>query len=248
MTLNFAFNAAFFLLFGASLILVFHEARKFSFRKLHKDRRGVSYSLTMLITVPFYVAMVLGGIELTWLFYANLRFQRATMMVGRAVAVCYQQEFEKHDQDPARTKKSVEQIGELSGAAVLFPAGSGLEEHRVPLTEDETRFINQLLAHFDSTTEFSSNDDTGRRASYAAGATKVEFELLPKKNNTNGTGWPDRATVKVTYEHPFFSQAIGRVFGQPSSVGSGFYVRELQEIFEIPLEIARSKDGTMGIK
>ena len=86
------------------------------------------------------------------------------------------------------------------------------------------------------------------RARYVAGATKVEFGWLPKQNKSNGKGRLDRALLKVTYEHPFYSQLIGRVFGQPSAVGNGFCVRKLEETIEIPLEVARSEDGTLGIK
>ena len=192
--------------------------------------------------------MVLGGIELSWLFYTNLRFQRAVMMAGRSVAVCYQQEFEEYDQNASEAKKALEQTGELSAAAVLFSAGSGLEDHELTLSQEESEFVKQLLKHLGATTNFAPNSDTQRRANYAVGATTVEFELLPNQVNSGKQSHQDRAELKLTYEHPFFSQVIGRVFGQPSTVGNGFYVRKLEKTIEIPLEIARSKDGTMGIK
>ncbi|MDB2686149.1 hypothetical protein N9Y42_02965 [Mariniblastus sp.] len=249
MAINLILNVTLLSLLVASMILAYRAAKRFSLHGLHQDRRGASYSLTMLITLPFYVAMVLGGIELTSLFYSNVRFQRATLMTGRSIAISYQQEFEKHDGDKAKVKKAIEQIGELAAAAVLFSTGSGLEEHAVPLTIEETSFATEYLNHLATTTSFKPNVDTQRRTNYTAGATFVEFELLDNRNSIGqGVGHPDKAIVKVVYEHPFFSQAVGRLLGRPSSVSNGLYVWKLEKKIEISLEIARSQDGTMGIK
>jgi len=230
----------------ASLCSAFRAARNFSFRRLHRDSRGVSYTLTMIITLPFYLAMVVGGIELNWLFHANTLFQRATLMTGRSISLSYQQEFEKHEQDPIAVKKALDQRGELAAALVLFSAGSGLAEQELALTSEESELVSKFMEHLEMTSGFTPNSDTIRRANYAAGATNVEFSLIENSNDPRKR--PDRATIKIEYEQPFFSQAIGRYFGELSSLSGDFYVWKFVKEIEIPLEIARSKDKTMGIK
>ena len=121
--------------------------------------------------------------------------------------------------------------------------------HQHTLPAKEAEFAEQHLKHLEATTNFTPNEDTRRRARYAAGATTVEFELLPSQTNANGSeGRQDHAKIKVTYEHAFFSPVIGRFFGEPSFFSDGVYVRKLEKEIEIPLEIARSKDGTLGLK
>ena len=245
-TLNIFTTVVLVSLLVASLCLAFQAARNFSFRRLHRDRRGVSYTLTMIITLPFYLAMVVGGIELNWLFHANTLFQRATLMTGRSISLSYQQEFEKHEQDPIAVKKALDQRGELAAALVLFSAGSGLAEQELTLTSEESEFVSKFIEHLKATSDFAPNSDTLRRANYTAGATTVEFSLIENTNDPEKRS--DRATIKLEYEQPFFSQAIGRYFGELSSLSGDFYVWKFTKEVEFPLEIARTKDKTMGIK
>ena len=88
-TLNIFTTVVLVSLLVASLCLAIQAARNFSFRRLHRDRRGVSYTLTMIITLPLYLAMVVGGIELNWLFHTNTLFQRATLVTGRSISLSY---------------------------------------------------------------------------------------------------------------------------------------------------------------
>ena len=95
------------------------------------------------------------------------------------------------------------------------------------------------------------NEDTKRRAKYAAGAATVQLEAIEENEEVSSSydnnAIVDRAQVTLEYEHPFFSQAIGKVLGRLSSKSETFYVWKFSKEFEIPLEIARSEDQTMGI-
>ena len=92
------------------------------------------------------------------------------------------------------------------------------------------------------------NGDTKLRAQYVAGATTVHFEpIYENETSSPGDTRVGRAMITLEYEHPFYSQAIGKYFGQPSSKSGTFYVRKFSKQFEIPLEIARSEDQTLGI-
>lgn len=244
---NLTFFSVQIVLLTFTAVLALKASMKWSWVRLHQDCRGVSYSLSMILILPFYLVMVIGAVELNWVFHGNTLFQRASLMTGRSIALTYQQTFEEHDDESERFK-DLEQTGELAAIPVMVSAGSGLPEHAVELTTEETEYVHNYLEQIKKMSEMTPNADTKRRAQYVAGATTVRFELI-KGNETNSSGNArfDRALVTLEYEHPFYSQAIGRYFGQLSSNSGTFYVWKFSKQFEIPLEIARSKDQTMGI-
>ena len=234
------------LLTGAA-VLALKALRKWSWARLHQDCRGVSYSLSMILLLPFYLTMVIGSVEFNWVFHADTLFQRASLMAGRSISLSYQQIFEEHEDESERIKE-LEQAGELAATPVMLCAGSGLPEQAVELTTEETAYVDKYLEQLRKMSNMAPNGDTKLRAQYVAGATTVHFEPI-KKNGTNSSGdtQVDRAMVTLEYEHPFYSQAIGSYLGRLSSKSGTFYVWKFSKQFEIPLEIARSEDQTMGI-
>lgn len=210
--------------------------------RLHQDCRGASYSISMILILPFYLTIFVGAIEANWMFHANTLFQRASMMAGRSVSVTYQQEFEEHEND-SKLKLALEQNGELAATLVLFSGGSGLPEQALRLSPEETEFVKRFLAQLEKTTEFSPNGDTRLRAEYVVAATTVALKTAEDRSE-NIT---DRLKLTLEYEHPFFSQVIGRFFGHPSHSGD-VYVRTFTKEIEIPMEVARSDNHKLGIK
>ena len=237
-------------LLTVAAVLALKASRDWSLVGLHHDCRGVSYTLTMILILPFYLAMVIGAIELNWMFHADTLFQRASLMTGRSIALTYQQTFEKHENESERFKE-LEQTGELAATLVMVSAGSGLPEHAVELTKKENDLVKKYIAHLGKTSGMTPNEDTKRRAKYAAGAATVQLEAIEENEEVSSSydnnAIVDRAQVTLEYEHPFFSQAIGKVLGRLSSKSETFYVWKFSKEFEIPLEIARSEDQTMGI-
>ena len=121
-------------------------------------------------------------------------------------------------------------------------------EQAVELTTEETGYVEKYLEQVRKTSSTIPNGDTKLRARYVAGATTVHFEAIKEKgSDITDNARVDRARITLEYEHPFYSQAIGRYVGQLSSKSGTFYVWKFSKQFEIPLEIARSEDQTMGI-
>ena len=222
---------------------LYRMLNQFSLARLHRDQNGVSYSLTMTLTLPFYLAILVGAMEANWMFRANSHFQRAALMAGRSIFLTYQDEFEEQKSD-ADLKVALERNGKLAMALVMFSSGSGLQEHAIAVNPDESKFVGQFLEQLKQVSQFSPNSDTRLRAEYAVAANTVKISNVSESSRVR----MDKLKVVVEYEHPFFSQVVGRFLGQLSSKSGDFYVRKLSKEFEIPLEIARSEDRTMGIK
>ena len=179
---NLVFLSVQIAMLAGTAFLAFKAFRKWSWARLHQDCRGVSYSLSMILLLPFYLTMVIGAVELNWMFHANTLFQRASLMTGRSIALSYQQIFEAHE-DKSERIKELEQTGELAATPVLFSAGSGLPEQAVELTTEETEFVEKYLEQVRKTSSMTPNGDTKLRARYVAGATTVRFEAI-KENGT----------------------------------------------------------------
>jgi len=226
----------------AIVCTLYRMLKQFTLSQFHSDQRGVSYSLTMILALPFYLAILVGAMEANWMFRANSQFQGAALMAGRSISLTYQDQYEEQEGDAA-LKAALEQNGKLAAALVLFSSGSGLEEHAIETSTDESKFVQRFLEQLKQVSQFSPNRDTRLRAEYAVAATTVEISNVSEPSASG----MDKVTVVIQYEHPFFSQLVGRFFGQLSSKSGDFYVRKLSKKFEIPLEVARSEDRTMGI-
>ena len=229
-------------LVAAIACTLYRMLKQFSVVQLHRDQRGASYSLSMILTLPFYLAILVGAMEANWMFRANVQFQRAALMAGRSISLTYQDEYEEQEND-AELKNALEQNGKLATALVMFSNGSGIEDHAIEINPEESKFIQRFLEQLEQVSEFTPNSDTRLRAEYSAGATKVTISNALEPSDIS----MDKLLVAIEYEHPFFSQVIGRFFGQLSSKSGDFYVRKFSKEFEIPLEVARSEDRTMGI-
>ena len=239
-------NELFLILLGLLAVAIacklYRMLNQFSLARLHRDQNGVSYSLTMTLTLPFYLAILVGAMEANWMFRTNSQFQRAALMAGRSISMTYQDEYEAEERD-AGLKAALEQNGARAAVLVMFSSGSGLEEHAIEISSDDSEFVQRFLKQLEQVSSFPPNSDTRLRAEYAVAATTVKVSNAAEPS---GNGM-DKLVVVIEYEHPFFSQVIGRFFGQLSSKAGDFYVRKLSKKFEIPLEVARSEDRTMGI-
>ena len=145
-------------LVAAIACTLYRMLKQFSVVQLHRDQRGASYSLSMILTLPFYLAILVGAMEANWMFRANVQFQRAALMAGRSISLTYQDEYEEQEND-AELKNALEQNGKLAMALVMLSNGSGIEDHAIEINPEESKFIQRFLEQLEQVSEFSPNSD-----------------------------------------------------------------------------------------
>ena len=104
--------------------------------------------------------------------------------------------------------------------------------------------MDAFFSQLQNQTGFNPSAGTRKRAEYVCRSVNIEMYAV---NEENGERANDRTRVEIKYEHPFFSQFIGRFFGEKSA-NSNAYVYQFSESLDVPLEIARSTNGKLGIK
>lgn len=204
---------------------------------MRDPRAGVSYSLSVVLMLPFYVLLVCLLVEVVLLLNAQTGVDYASWAAARAAAVWVPAEAVK-DGDRTLNVDMVRRaaVNALSVWAVASERGSDATA---------SSGARALVA--------VSQAAEGKRA-HAAGwvsskwqaanrATRVEFAPPLDALPVGAAGECVELSVTVHYARPFFTPGVGRIFGRRTADG---YVRDLQATTVITVEFPQTATGRLG--
>jgi len=235
-------------------ILLGRNARRLA--RFHRDEKGASYLLPIALMVPFLVLFFAMTIEISILLHTRMVAQIAVYAAARAAVVWLPTE-------DLNTSKSTDYLEpelrlenmRLAAARAMWPAASGAINHAQGNPEN----INQAFAKgaIDSFKKYGalSYDEAflHRKLQYAYKASTVTVSPIAVGENGNAAEegrepvGPNPVKVELTYEIPFHTPGVGRLFGKKSGFGN-YYVIELKAVAIIDQEIPRSENQSLGIR
>jgi Flp pilus assembly protein TadG len=207
--------------------------------KLAAGDRGVAYSLSFAITLPFYALLIGFLVEVALMLNVHVGMDYAAWSAARAASVWIPAEQTKLttgdvNADMVR-RAAVNAISAWSNANAVAPVSSADRGAQAILDGYKARCLGAR----------QSDMYVLRKWNYANSATRVEFDpplqqLLQPRPVT-----PETVRVTVHYEMPFNLPGIGRLLGRRGRNG---WVRDLKATAELRLERPLSTTGRMGIE
>ncbi len=204
--------------------------------RLAADERGAAYTLSVMLTIPFLMLLVITAMETTFLLSAKLGVAYAGYAARTSASVWW----------PAEPRELGERRVLLSAIQAMIPYSSG-NPKRVLGTNPG--FPEAALAFAAAYRRYAPDGPVGEghfltTHRYASAATSVTIE--PRA--IVGSPWDIDLLVTVRFEHPTFTPLFGRLIGHPAPWGgSGLYTYTIVSQGFVRAERPRNDDGTLGI-
>lgn len=177
-----------------------------SLAALHRDESGVSYYVSVVMLLPFYILMVVCAIELALLLNAKMAVNHAAYAAARSAIVWID----------AREIPEDVRMGMIYAAAAsaLAPVASGSSQHQQPSSSYFAFPAKAATEWAEGYRHFSGAQQEvpylTRKYDYAARAIRIRVTRQSSEFNSP-------LTIELEYEHPFHTSGAGRVFGHVAS-------------------------------
>jgi hypothetical protein len=225
-------------------VIIFMVVRSFrgmnldGWKQLIKEEDGAAYSLSFVMTMPFYTYFVCLVVELSLILLCKLGTVHAAYAVARNQIVMRSLSGDQQD---------LEKRARFVACRAMTPFGSDNPRHTNIITDalnstlaSGLSIVNYHLAAQAYIPELSKLVTKGQlfqKARYAYKATKVQIPPAHTRNADNTNGF---VFCTVVYEYPFKVPIIGRILGQrnffSALLGDNFYHYKLTTRVALPDE------------
>jgi hypothetical protein len=237
--------------------------------RFHRDERGASYNLGVLIQIPFLIVIIATAVEVNALMLTKLGVQHASAAVARAATVWLPAE-------PTNGQPADYRLEMIRLAAVqnLTPFASGRQEHQRGLPSDSlgVSFADAQAVAIQQLSERKIDPQyIVRKHLYARAAVKIEIEVGAEADPVTGSKelvsadglvqvrfvgakraenqlTAPELKVRLTFQKPIDLPVVGRFLGRAAPwSGSPFFTREVSHDATATLEHVRSRSKSLGI-
>ncbi len=199
---------------------------------LLKGEQGAAYSLSYVMTVPFYLFIMCLAADMTLFLVTKTGTMYASYAAARSAAVW----------ESARPKGMAQEKAEQAAAQAMVPFASGSSQHAqggpsgFPLRQGPYMAAFKLY----SKGKPLSDEFLARKFAYAHRNTKVSLQFTP------GAGRQRTVTATIRYPAPFLFPAIGRLLGERPS-GVPYFVYNIESSVAFPSETPQNETRDIGI-
>jgi hypothetical protein len=234
--------------------------------RLREDQSGATYSLQMILVLPFYVLVVVSFVEVTLTLNTKIGVTLAAQAAARSAAVWWPAQDLTPDGDARR--EDARRMGRVHLAAVnaLAPFASGSQAHGGRISNafvypdaSPYAWARAYRTAFASTrngyTETHDEEFLARKWRYAAGASVVavvpiepdrEFDLANVlTEQQDEQTFNSVLKVTVLYEMPYHTNGAGRILG---TLRGGIYTKQVVSTVYIEKEGPKTEDSRLGFK
>ena len=189
------------------LVRAIRRIRFRSWRRLWRNETGAAYTLSYVLTFPFYLLLIGLALECSLLIVAKIGSVYAAYAAARSVAV-----WESATPPGAAPAKAHQ-----AAALAMTPFASGASNHQISSgprpTASQLRAVSQAYQQYRGDGDPYAAAYLNRKCRYAWAATSVE-------SSTSGAGLVD---VTLRYRAPLHVPVIARILGTRASDGSFYY-------------------------
>lgn len=200
-------------------------------------RAGVSYSLSVVLMLPFYVLLVCFLVEVVMLLNTQTGVDYASWAAARAAAVWVPAEAT----NPEAAERNLEMVRRAAVNALSLWATNS-SAGAVPADQQGAEAVVSVSRAAEGARAHSAAWIRSKWNA-AAEATRVEFDPLPQQLKSLDFSQPVELSVTVHYARPFFTPGVGRILGRRTAAG---FVRDLRATTTITVEFPRSATGSLG--
>lgn len=185
------------------------QLRGRSWRRLLRNESGAAYTLSYVMTFPFYLLLIGLALECSLLIVAKIGSVYAAYAAARSVAVW----------DSAGSSNTVSIKAHQAAALAMTPFASGASNHQIiggaRPTARQLNALTKAYREYRGAEETYSDEYLGRKCRFAWASTKVEHQV--------SDGEPGLVTVTLSYRAPLHIPGIARILGTRAADGSFHY-------------------------
>jgi hypothetical protein len=205
-------------------------------RRLLVEEDGAAYTLSFVMTFPFYLLFICLVVETTLFLIVKIGTVHAAYAAARSHIV-----WSTFDSNTAKKKRDQAAINVMAAFASSSKKHAQAAGIVVPVSENGLHFYAAYRAYDPQTNHVGGSKYVVAKYLYAERATSVQVR-------ERSQAWNADVKAIVRYEMPFHLWFIGRIFGQRANwPGAKIYTITIESQVILPNDKPRSDNQKLGI-